>query len=444
VPAKLSTGWEARLGGKLSSVVVADGKLFVAAVDRHTVHAIDADTGRPVWQFVAGGRVDSPPTYYAGSVLFGSADGCVYRVRASDGTLAWRFRAAPADERAMTYGQIESLWPVHGSILVRDGIAYFVAGRSVFLDGGMRLCRLDARTGKIISQSVLDHRNPKTGKDLHELVQWLNMPVGRSDVLSSDGRRLYMRSQAFDLEGKRLAMGPTLRGPQEGTRQGGENTHLFCPAGFLDDTWFHRQYWLYAKTWGSGWNGYYIAGKHAPAGRIMSIGDDLVYAFGRQPQFYRWTTPMEFRLFAAKKVWKAGPARPQPAKKAAAKAGKKKRRPAAPGPVLNDANYAWQKSVPVLVRGMVLAGDTLFIAGPRDFVDETKVQRTLAQSQKVLLRQEAAFRGEGDAVLWAVSARDGKKLTEMSLSSSPVFDGLIAAGDRLYLSTMDGRVLCLK
>jgi hypothetical protein len=270
------------------------------------------------------------------------------------------------------------------------------------------------------------------------------MPVGRSDVLSSDGRRIYMRSQAFDLEGNRLAMGPTLRGPQEGTRQGGEGTHLFCPAGFLDDSWFHRQYWLYAKTWGSGWCGYYIAGKHAPSGRIMSVGDDLVYVFGRQPQYYRWTTPMEFRLFAAKKEWKAGPAKPQPAKKAAAKSGKKKRQPAAPGPVLNDANYAWQKTVPVLVRGMVLAGDTLFIAGPRDLLDETKVQRAPEGSEETLRRQEAAFRGEGGAVLWALSAGDGKKLTELELASPPVFDGLIAAKGRLYLSTTDGRVMCLK
>ena len=69
-------------------------------------------------------------------------------------------------------------------------------------------------------------------------------------------------------------------GAAEGKNQGGENTHLFCPTGFLDDTWFHRTYWLYARTWGSGWCGYYVAGQHAPAGKIICADDEQVYVFG--------------------------------------------------------------------------------------------------------------------------------------------------------------------
>ncbi|MEA3226368.1 MAG: PQQ-binding-like beta-propeller repeat protein, partial [Planctomycetota bacterium] len=204
VPAKLTQTWQTSVGGKLSSVTVAAGKVFVAAVDEHAVLALAADTGTPLWRYTTGGRVDSPPTYFKDSVLFGSADGYVYCVRASDGALIWRFLAAPTDRRIMTYEQIESLWPVHGSVLVRDGIAHFVAGRSIFVDGGMRLYRLDARSGKMISVTILDGRDPKTGGDVQELVKWLNMPVGRPDILSCDNRRIYMRSQAFDLQGKRL------------------------------------------------------------------------------------------------------------------------------------------------------------------------------------------------------------------------------------------------
>jgi len=278
----LQPNWEADLGGKLSSVTIAQGKVFVAAVDRHTVHALAVDTGKQLWQFTAGGRVDSPPTYDEGRVLFGSADGWVYCVRASDGQLIWRFMGALADRRIVSYEQIESLWPIHGSILVQDGIALFVAGRSIFVDGGMRLYRLNAKTGALISETVLDERNPQTGNDIQELVKWLNMPVGRPDILSSDRQRIYMRSQAFDLHGKRLRMGPRINSPQEGSLQGGPETHLFCPTGYLDDTWFHRTYWLYGSTWGSGWNGYFVADKHAPAGKIMSVGDELVYVFGRE------------------------------------------------------------------------------------------------------------------------------------------------------------------
>ena len=454
VPAKLAAAWDTKLGGKLSSVVVAEGKVFVAAVDAHTVHALDAASGKRLWHYTAGGRVDSPPTITQGRVLFGSADGRVYCLRSSDGALIWRFRAAPIDRRILSYEQIESLWPVHGNVMVRNGIAHFVAGRSIFVDGGMRFYRLDAKTGKVVSETVLDERNPKTGKNVQELIKWLNMPVGRPDILSCDGKRIYMRSQAFDLEGKRLAMGPTASGPQEGQSQGGEGTHLFCPTGFLDDTWFHRTYWLYGRTWGSGWNGYYVAGKFAPAGRTIAVGDDQVYVFGRRPEYYRWTAPLEYRLFAAHKEWKAAPRTPadrRTAKEPAPKKGKKGRPKGGPTPVTNQANYAWSTEVPVLVRAMTLAGGpgpsgaegTLFIAGPRDVLNERALGRASAGNEKVLLEQEAALAGRAGAVLWAVSAADGRKMAELALDSPPVFDGMAAAGGKLYLSAMDGSVRCL-
>jgi outer membrane protein assembly factor BamB len=438
VPAKLTKAWRTSVGGRLSSVTVAADKVFVAAVDEHAVLALSVDTGAELWRYTTGGRVDSPPTYFEGSVLFGSADGFVYCLRAGDGALVWRFLAAPADRRMMAYEQIESLWPVHGSVLVRDGIVHFVAGRSIFVDGGMRLYRLDARSGEMISQTVLDDRDPKTGGDVQDLVKWLNMPVGRPDILSCDDERIYMRSQAFDLLGKRLAMGPEINGPQEGTRQGGEATHLFCPTGFLDDTWFHRIYWLYGQTWSSGWNGYYIAGRHAPAGKIMSVDDDRVYVFGRQPQYYRWTRPLEYRLFAADKRWKMPPAgsgaRPQPT-------GGKRRRSQGPAPVDNAENYEWSAQIPVLVRAMTLAGKTLFVAGPEDVLHE---EGTAEGKEKQILKQEAALSGTEGAVLWAVSAEDGARLYEYKLDSPPVFDGMAAADGKLYLATGDGCVSCFE
>ena len=108
----------------------------------------------------------------------------------------------------MVYEQIESLWPVHGSILVRDGIAHFVAGRSIFVDGGMRLYRLDAKSGRVVSRTVLDERNPKTGRNVQELIKWLNMPVGRPDILSCDKERLYRLLTDVDLDP--IANGPVL------------------------------------------------------------------------------------------------------------------------------------------------------------------------------------------------------------------------------------------
>ncbi|HID08207.1 MAG TPA: hypothetical protein EYP10_13795, partial [Armatimonadetes bacterium] len=296
VPTNLKRAWSAKLGGKLTAPVVAGGMVFVASVDTHTLYALSARTGNVQWRYIAGGRIDSPPTIYQGRVLFGCADGWVYCLRAVDGQLIWRFRAAPIDRRLMAFEQIESVWPVHGSVLVLNGVVYCVAGRSMFLDGGLRFLRLDVRTGRKLSERILDERDPKTGKNLQVYVSGLNMTVALPDILSSDGKNIYMRSMPFDMQGvrKRIAY-------VDVTQQRGDDVHLFAATGFLDDTWFHRSYWIYGRSMASGAGGYYLAGKFAPAGRILAFDSKSVYGYGRKPQYYRWTTPLEFELFAADK-----------------------------------------------------------------------------------------------------------------------------------------------
>ncbi|MHC4326282.1 MAG: outer membrane protein assembly factor BamB family protein, partial [Planctomycetota bacterium] len=94
VQGNLEPAWENQLGGRLTSPVISDGRLFAASVDSHTVYALSEEKGEVLWSYTAGGRVDSPPTIYKGRVLFGSADGRVYCLRAADGALIWRFQAA--------------------------------------------------------------------------------------------------------------------------------------------------------------------------------------------------------------------------------------------------------------------------------------------------------------------------------------------------------------
>jgi len=306
VPESLKREWQLTIGAKISSPVVAGGKVFVAAVDRHGVYAVDAASGKELWHYTCGGRVDSAPTVYRGRVLFGSADGYVYCLDAREGSLIWRFRAAPIDQRLVSFEQVESVWPVHGSVLVRDGVVYCVAGRSMFLDGGLHVWRLEARTGKSLGHTVLDEREAATGKTLLDYVSWLNMPPALPDVLSSDGRFIYMRSQRLNLDGTRPALeeiphGPNVDHGAPPAIQRPEYAHLFCPTGFLDDSWWHRTYWMYGSTFVSGWCGYYLAGKVAPAGRILVVDDSKVYGFGRKPEYYRWTTPLEHHLFCAEK-----------------------------------------------------------------------------------------------------------------------------------------------
>ncbi len=431
VPADLRRAWRTRLGGKLSSVVIGEGRLFVAAIDTHTVYALHHDTGKVLWSYTSGGRVDSPPTIYRGRVLFGCADGWVYCLRAADGTLAWRFRAAPVDRRAVAFEQLESLWPVSGSILVQDGVACCVAGRSMFLDGGLRLLRLDPETGRKISETILDDRDPVSGKNLQVYVKDLNMATALPDVLSSDGRHLYMRTQRFDLKGKRQQLAPTDVRDQEGV-----GVHLFSGIGFLDDTWFHRGYWQYGKSIASGANAWYRAGLHVPTGRLLVFDDAVVYGFGRKPQYFRWSTPLEYQLFAVDKN-----ARTEPLLSVAARRGQRDK---CSIPETKLA-YRWSRDVSLQARAMVLAARTLFVAGPPDVLDEEEVFKRPSDPllRPRLDRQAAALEGAMGAVLQVVSVADGRELARYGLESMPVFDGMAAAGGRLYLAGTDGTVLCL-
>ncbi len=465
VHADLKRTWQADLGRKLSSVVIAEGKVFVASVDSHTVHALDASSGRTLWSYTAGGRVDSPPTIYQGRVLFGSADGWVYCLRASDAALAWRFRAAPEDRRLTAFEQVESVWPVPGSVLVQGGVVYCVAGRSMYLDGGLRLCRLDAKTGRKLSETLLDDREPESGRNMQVRVKGLTMPVALPDVLSSDGGSVYMRSQRFDLEGKRRELGPLVV-----TEQATDGVHLFSPIGFLDGSWFHRSYSMYGRSVASGWGGWFRAGRFVPAGRILVLDESSVYGYGRKPQYLCQSSVLEYQLFAADRKIEAGPidrvvkaarrinARPgasaekkKSGQKKARRRGKNlaaadwRAREKFPVADLSAAGFKWRKEgLPLHVRAMVLAGKTLFIAGPPDVVDEKQAfsRPDDAAVQTKLREQAAALEGRKGALLWAVSAADGKKLGEYRLESPPVWDGMAAANGRLYLSTMDGRVLC--
>jgi outer membrane protein assembly factor BamB len=130
---------------------VGDGRVVVVAVPhRHRIVALDALTGKTQWTFTAGGRVDTPPTLVQGRCVFGAHDGYVYCLSLQDGQLVWRFRAAPEEARIPAYGQMESLWPIAGGVLVDNGIAYLAAGRHPATDGGLTVCALRVANGELV------------------------------------------------------------------------------------------------------------------------------------------------------------------------------------------------------------------------------------------------------------------------------------------------------
>ncbi len=437
VPSKLSRVWKRTIGGRLSSPVASGGKLFVAQVDAHTVHALNISDGASLWSFTAGGRIDSPPTVDNHLVLFGSTDGWVYCLREADGALVWRFRGAPEERLIVARGQLESAWPIHGSVLVRDGTLIAAAGRSSYVDGGIHVYRLDSATGKMISETVIHSLDPKTGDQPDGGVDLRGV---LNDVLATSGESVYMRHLKLDFDsGDDLQTGPP---------------HLFAPMGFLDDAWWHRSYWLFASdpvcmppANESGWAIWSYMGNMVPSGRILALGENAVYGYGRDKYPGGLAGQVrggeKYHLFAAEKE----PFEPLPINRE-----NQHLRHARSGQALGlkiterDKRYGepslhhniWSRQVPVFARALVLADQTLLLAGPPEPAELRSAEMTLQNPDKA----EAAFQGQQGAELHLVDAVDGESLAQYKLESSPVFDGMIAARGRVFISLDDGSLIC--
>lgn len=404
----LKQSWKTPLGGTLTSLTVGEGLVLLAQKDRNTVHALNADTGAPVWHYVAGGTVDSPPTIAGGFAFFGSADGCVYCLRASDGALAWRTRAAPDERRVVAYGRLESTWPVPGSVLVDNGIVYASAGRSSFLDGGIRMVKIKADTGEFFGEERV--YDLATGKE-PPLQGSFDMDGALPDILSSQDGLVFMRHMSFDKESL------SIRKPAP---------HLYSPTGYLDDNWWHRTYWVYGEDTKGGYGGWWQAGNKLPAGRIMVVGDNAVYTFGRT--FYAGMNSAQFSRQGEKYVLSASAKQSgaEPDYSGAMQQFKAGDYLKTDWLKIRTTPTQWSEEVPLNVRALVLSGKTLFAAGP--YGDA--------------IRSMDAFEGKKGVRLTAAAVSDGQLLASYAIDALPVFDGLAAANGRLYLAMQDGSVAC--
>ncbi|KPK46549.1 MAG: hypothetical protein AMK72_09650 [Planctomycetes bacterium SM23_25] len=359
-------------------------------------------------------------------MLFGSADGWVYALRASDGKLVWRFRGAPQERQAGAFNQLESVWPVHGSVLVQRGVLYCVAGRSTYIDGGLVLYRLDPLTGKELSRTRVCELDPNTDKQLAGEGRF-DMQGATTDILSGDGELVFLKQLSFDASGKRTTQ----------TRP-----HLFAATGLLGEEWFVRSYWLLGTNVGTGWGGWANVARQVPAGRILCFTEDRVYGYGRVTVSSGATGHKAdaYHLFCRQrraalptsteaKANSGGKAK----RKARSRRAKARRRPA---PKL--APPVWADTKALTVRAMVLAANKLVIAGPPDLGrKQAKVLAFVNEGDAL-----AAFTGQKGVLLQVRSAADGRKLSEQPLSAMPVFDGMSAAGRRIFLSLQDGAVQC--
>jgi outer membrane protein assembly factor BamB len=402
-PQQTRVAWTEQFVAPLTAPVVVDDKVFFAEKERHTLYALSAGNGEILWTFAADGRIDSPPTVCNGLCVFGTRNGFVYCLRAADGELVWRFRAALLDRRLFSYEQLESVWPVHGSVLVderssrRSPVVYFAAGRSSHLDGGIFLYALDLETGRVCHRAnVTMADDADAGNDV---IRHRALP----DVLSILRGGLFMRDMRLD---------------KDLTVQEQKVRHLYAPGGFLEASWWHRTYWIYGTAMMSGYGGWPKVGNVVPAGRLLVFGGHgPIYGYGRMA--YRAgaghvqpDATGDYQLFA-----EAVPPTPMPRTDAAGNK-KQKNRPAKGRKIL------WSRSLPFLAKSLVLARDALLVAGGQ----------SLTESEE----------SHGPGIFWVVCRDDGAKRTECELPAPPILDGMAFAQPGIFIASIDGSLVCLR
>jgi len=427
LPGNLHEQWATEIGGSLTPPVAANGKVVLARREAGEIVALDEDTGDVSWRSsAAGGRIDSAPTIHRGLVLFGSADGRVYCLRLDDGTLLWKFRAAPADRQTVAFDQLESLWPVHGSVLVQNGTAYFTAGRTSYLDGGLRLFGLDPWTGEIRMSETLV--NEPAGVDLEgrerikrqtltqnatdyktftapDRSDAFSMAGSMSDILVGDGESLYLRQTRYNRDGEAQSNG----------------MHLFSTSRLVDGDESQRSYMVYgsgdfsrtpvAFSWiadGRSFGGKQLA---RPYGVTMAFDDTT--AFCVRSHWSR-TTHQGYRLH----VWDLRDGDLTDASVPDFRVPKEG----------HDIKPAWEVDLDVRPRCILRSGDRLYLGGMPN--EEGGVT-------------EDALDGMRGGVISILSAADGSRLGGVPLATAPVWEGLAAANRRLIVSGVDGIVRCL-
>lgn len=283
--------------------------------------------------------------------------------------------------------------------------------------------KVDLISGKVLLQKRFYSRDPETGRTIFlfnpyepdvRQYQSREMPGVMPDIMSAANDAFWMRGVTFDSD---------LEIRED------DLPHLFSWMGFLDDTWWERAYWIYGDHCYSSCHGIYHAQTILPTGRLLVFDDTSVYGY-QDETFKRKTKGVG--IFATGKT---------PAVRE-----KKARRKRDRNMVVCD----WRTEATLYPQGIVLAGNTIFLAGPprfneaatREFLDQatTDDQNPPQRIQDAL----DTFEGRQGGMICAVNKSTGKTIAEHKIDSVPVFDGLIAADSSLYISTASGAVVRMR
>jgi hypothetical protein len=330
--------------------------------------------------------------------------------------LVWRYRVAPGTSQVVAFNQPESVWPVHGSVLVQDGTVYAAAGRSSYLDGGIRMVGLDPVSGALRYEKMVRDEHPgameppedAAKRDRRNNQNWMDyktdlapdrsnafsMTGARPDILVGADDSLYMRQKRFTAGLQPM----NVRLP-----------HLFSTSGLLDG-WEHNR--IYSVFGAGDFSTIPVAypwiikrSIKVPVGLMMAFDDETVWVVTREKNGYAMSA-------GAKPI-------PQAAADTQPDFGDKNRK---------GFQKRWTQKLAMRPRSLVQAGNLLILGG----MD--------AAQQGNPYDLAAAAKGGLPGHVQLLSSIDGTLQQALKIPSPPVWDGMAVADGILVVPAVDGAV----
>jgi len=251
------------------------------------------------------------------------------------------------------------------------------AGRTSWLDGGIHLYALDAKTGKVLAKgndNVMGTKLPKNPS-----------PGMLTDLLVSDGQYIYMGTSRIELTKDSFKVvrdsTPQKGGPGTPVTSMEYKKVLLASDGMLEPTWNHREGFLLNTTRGQA---------------MVCDGDTIYYV----QIFESWKHSAAFEPGQGRISLAAKP--------------------------LDGKGKDWSTKMPIRVTCLLAAGDLVFAAGPLDVIDKEDPW--------------GGYEGRKGSKLVVCLKSDGKQHATIDLPATPAYDGMSAAAGALYVSFEDGTI----
>ncbi len=221
------------------------------------------------------------------------------------------------------------------------------------------------------------------------------------DILSFQNDTVWMRNLGVD---KNLA---TV----------GSVPHFFAPRGFLDDAWWNRTYWMYDTGMRWAYFGWRTVSSASPAGRLLAFDGSQFYGYGLMDRRdYRGDGEGHpgFQLQVKADATKDYVLFSEVASHVPAEGSWEEWR----------RQIKWTAQLPFVVRSIVLTRDALLVAGGKSPTESAE--------------------SHGPGTFWAASRDDGSRRAACALPAPPVLDGMALTDSGVFVSTIDGTVVCLR